>query len=117
MKENPYSTVGIRQEESSSTNAGNPDALSLSDQETLRFGQDTEYRRWLVKWMMWVVNLWLFGVFIVTALSEALLHIDATVLCVLLATTTFNVLGLSKIILNGLFGQGGKEFRGYHVKK
>lgn len=106
---NPYSTVVVKSEEEGIPSAENPDVLPLSEQEILRFGQDTEHRRWLVKWMMWVVSIWLALVIIITALSNIILHIDVNVMCVLLATTTINVLGLSKIILNGLFGEQNRR--------
>lgn len=83
----------------------NVDALSLDAQEVLRFAQDTKHRRRLVCWMMWVVSLWLIAVlFIVISNQKMDLQIDNKVLITLLATTTVNILGLSRIVLNGLFG-------------
>lgn len=99
-----YKDYNIESDKGEASNAENPDLLGLAYQESFRFGQDTEHRRWLVEWMMLVVSIWLAVVLLITALSENTLHIDTKVLCVLLATTTINVLGLSKIILNGLFG-------------
>jgi len=83
------------------TSSKNPDILSLEEQQALRFRQDTKHRNTLVWWMMSVVSMWLLAVLLITAF----ISVDAKVLCILLATTTINILGLSKIILNGLFGE------------
>lgn len=107
MKKSPYSSIAVRSGEEGIPSEDNPDVLSLPDQEVRRFGQDAEHRRWLVEGMMWVVGIWLGLVLLITAFSEILLHITPWVMCTLLATTTINVLGLSKIILNGLFKTGG----------
>lgn len=84
---------------------GNSDELSLENQEALRFKQDTKHRQQLVCWMMCIVSIWLFTVLLITAFNIPwCLGIDKQVLITLLATTTVNVLGLSRIVLNGLFG-------------
>ena len=83
----------------------NADALSLEAQEVRRFEQDTRHRHTLVRWMMWVVSIWLAAVLMITVFNKVLhLGIDTSVLITLLATTTLNVLGLSRIVLGGLFG-------------
>lgn len=83
----------------------NADALSLEAQEVHRFEQDTRHRHTLVRWMMWVVSIWLAVVLMITVFNKVLhLGIDTSVLITLLATTTLNVLGLSRIVLGGLFG-------------
>lgn len=83
----------------------NADALSLESQEVRRFEQDTRHRHTLVRWMMWVVSIWLAIVLMITVFNRVLwLGIDTPVLITLLATTTLNVLGLSRIVLGGLFG-------------
>lgn len=97
---------------STSKFADNPDAMPLDAQESIRFGQDTRHRGRLVSWMMRVVGAWLVCVIILTAVNKVWhLGISDNVLMTLLATTTINVLGLSKIILNGLFGSRGSEAR------
>lgn len=80
------------------------DRWSMDKQTAERFGQDTKHRKWLVIWMMIVVSIWLVTVLIIIMFNIPLsLKIDDKVLITLLATTTVNVLGLSKIILGGLF--------------
>lgn len=106
-----YSTISVKTEGDETLSVENPDILSLRKQEALRFNQDTKHRRWLVKWMMWVVGVWLTVVLFITVLSGNILHVDVKVMCVLLATTTINVLGLSKIILNGMFRHENSEGR------
>lgn len=96
-----FKDYGISPDKGETSNTLNPDALDMGDQEAYRFRQDTEHRRWLVVWMMWVVGIWLGAVLIITTFA----NVDIKVLCTLLATTTINVLGLSKIILNGLFSK------------
>lgn len=83
----------------------NADELSLEAQEARRFEQDTRHRHTLVVWMMWVVSIWLAVVLIITVFNKiCCFGIDESVLITLLATTTLNVLGLSRIVLGGLFG-------------
>ena len=94
----------------SPTSIDNADELSLKDQEIRRFAQDTTHRKVLVCWMMWVVSLWLGAVLLITIFNGLLnLQIDNNVLITLLATTTINVLGLSRIVLNGLFGSRNRK--------
>lgn len=90
----------------------NIDAMSMGKQETIRFAQDTFHRRILVIWMMWVVSLWIAVVLFVVISNKFLTFgISDNVIMVLLATTTVNVLGLAKIILQGLFGRNRQSFR------
>lgn len=87
------------------TSMENVDVLSLEGQEIHRFAQDTRHRRTLVRWMMCVVSIWLAVVlFIAIGNNTLYFGISDSVLITLLATTTLNVLGLSRIVLNGLFG-------------
>lgn len=88
------------------------DRLNKEAQYVERFLQDTKQRKQLVVWMMVVISVWLFfTLFIVIFNSLLHFNISDTVLTVLLATTTANVLGLPIIILKDLFG------RGYNKKK
>lgn len=89
----------------SPANIENVDALSLDAQEVRRFAQDTKHRRTLVCWMMCVVSVWLGIVLLIVIFNKRMqIGIENEVLITLLATTTVNVLGLSRIVLNGLFG-------------
>ena len=86
------------------------DILPLTKQEAIRFGQDTRHRKWLVVWMIIVVSVWLTVVLLITMFNKPWrLYITEKILITLLATTTINVLGLSKIILNGLFGSKNEK--------
>lgn len=104
-----FSDVAIAESEAREIKADNKatdyDNYSLEEQEAIRFGQDTKHRNWLVIWMMIVVGVWLMAVLLFSTFNNAwCLNISDNVLITLLATTTINVLGLSKIILGGLFG-------------
>lgn len=88
----------------------NADELSMEAQELRRFTQDTRHRKLLVYWMIIVVSVWLTAVLLITIFNSCWgLNIDTKVLITLLATTTINVLGLSKIILSGLFGSSKRH--------
>lgn len=97
------------------TNAGtsdiaDSDSLSMEKQEAKRFGEDTKHRANLVYWMIVAVSVWLVGVLLIVVLNEiCCINASDNVLLMLLGTTTINVLGLSKIILNGLFGNGKRR--------
>lgn len=88
------------------------DRLNKEAQYVERFLQDTKQRKLLVVWMIVVISAWLFfTLFIVMFNSPLHFNVSDSVLTVLLATTTANVLGLPIIILKDLFG------RGYNKKK
>lgn len=74
-----------------------------------RFEKDTRWRCRLSWWVIAVDSLWLAAVLSILALNGGYLHLNDAVLITLLATTTANVLGLSFIVLKGLFSNG----RGY----
>lgn len=106
MGKNKFETIDVfvPKENQGESKAQNFDNLSLSQQEILRFGQDTKHRKILVYWMMGVVSVWLIAVLLFAVFNKVWgLAISENVLITLLATTTLNVLGLSKIILSGLF--------------
>lgn len=85
------------------------DKSDMAEQERLRFQQDTEQRKTLVIWMMVVVSLWLaFTCSVVITELCFYNKLSDTVLCMLLGTTTANVLGLAMIVLRGLFPQSKK---------
>lgn len=82
------------------------DKSSMMEQEKERFKQDTDQRKALVIWMMVVVSMWLIFTCCVVITELCLLKkISDTVFCMLLGTTTVNVLGLAMIVLKGLFPQ------------
>jgi len=87
----------------------NPDLLPITAQESIRFGEDTRHRGKLINWMVVIVSGWLGCVIVVVILNGLCLKIADNVMIALLATTTVNVLGLSKIILNGMFRHGGSR--------
>jgi len=114
MKKENNSFEDIQIAPSAQTNNGNNpidvDILPISKQEAIRFGQDTKHRKLLVIWMIIVVSIWLSVVLLITMFNKLwCLNIAEKTLITLLATTTINVLGLSKIILNGLFDSKTKN--------
>ena len=81
------------------------DSLGLKEQEAKRYIQDTEERKLLSHWVIWVVSLWLSAVLFVVMFNNLLcFNLNNSVLITLLATTTVNILGLAYIVLQGLFG-------------
>lgn len=84
----------------------NVDNESLSTQERERYKQDTRQRKFLANWVVWTNSAWLGLVLVIVFLQGfRLMTLDTTVMNVLLATTTVNVLGLAYIVLEGLFGK------------
>lgn len=72
--------------------------------EVDRYVQDTKERRLLSHWVIGVVSVWLGLVMLVLMLNgKCGITLSDTVLCVLLGTTTLNILGLAYIVLKGLF--------------
>lgn len=67
-----------------------------------RYKVDTLERQWLAKWSAGLVSFWLYTVILILVFNRIILISDK-VLIALLVTTTLNVLGLSFIVLNGLF--------------
>lgn len=91
----------------------NVDSESLERQkkslEAKRYSSDTEDRKWLAIWTAIVVSLWLIGVMRILMLNkECEMGLSDNVLIALLGTTTFNVLGLSFIVLRGHFDSSKK---------
>lgn len=81
------------------------DVDTMEQQEIKRFGRDTKLRGALAIWTMVIISAWLLFVLVLLFFIE----LDSNVAITLLATTTINVLGLPKIILEGLFTQGRKR--------
>jgi len=69
-----------------------------------RLKQDTTERKILSHWVMSVVSIWLLLVIMVVIFNgTCVIKISDAVVCVLLGTTTLNILGLAYIVLKGLF--------------
>jgi hypothetical protein len=82
------------------------DSESLRRQERARYEQDTKQRKFLAYWVVLATSLWLGIVLIIVVLQGCdVLSLASSVMNVLLATTTLNVLGLAYIVLEGLFGE------------
>lgn len=77
--------------------------------EMERFKQNTQDRKWLALWSAWVVSLWLFAVILILLLN-GVLNLSDAVLITLLTTTTFNILGLTFIVLKGHFNSLKRRF-------
>lgn len=81
----------------------------LSELENARFRSDTLWRARLAWWVVGVDSAWLAAVAFVLCGNASLLHLDASVLITLLATTTANVLGLAFIVLKGLYPRDARS--------
>lgn len=112
--ETPFEDVNINQ--LSVGNENSPDDLDI-DTDSLhaqvelknqRYKSDTASREWLSIWTASVVTIWLIGVICVLVYNSEYLHLSDAVLITLLGTTTFNIIGLSLIVLRGLFGNSKK---------
>lgn len=88
----------------------NVDNESLAAQEKERYKQDTGQRKFLAQWVVWTNSIWLGLVLVIVFFQGfSLIKLDNTVVNVLLATTTINVLGLAYIVLEGLFGKSKRR--------
>lgn len=82
------------------------DVVKEAKNRQKRYEQNTEQRLFLAKWVVWTSSIWLVSVIAILILVGAtVLYLSPSVLNVLLATTTANVLGLAYIVLKGLFGK------------
>lgn len=88
----------------------NVDNESLVTQEKERYKQDTRQRKFLAQWVVWATSVWQ-GVVLVIIFFQGfkLIELETSVVNVLLATTTVNVLGLAYIVLEGLFGKSKRR--------
>ena len=82
----------------------NPDEESIEHQRIVRYGNDTEQRKILVYWVIWLTSIYL-GVILIVLMfvGGGLFTFNDGVLVTLLATTTATVLGLPLVVLKGLF--------------
>ena len=84
----------------------NVDNESLATQEKERYRQDTRQRKFLASWVVYATSSWLGLVLVIIFLQGfGLIDLEVSIVNVLLATTTVNVLGLAYIVLEGLFGK------------
>lgn len=84
----------------------NIDNESLATQERERYKQDTRQRKFLAEWVVWATSSWLALVLVIVFFQGfGLIRLSTSIVNVLLATTTINVLGLAYIVLEGLFGK------------
>lgn len=82
------------------------DELSIKQQKSKRYSQNTKYRKYFSLWVMCIVPLWLLAVLVLLVLCGCgVLHLSDATLTTLLATTTVNILGLAYIVLKGMFPQ------------
>ncbi|MDR1459617.1 MAG: hypothetical protein LBI60_05330 [Bacteroidales bacterium] len=83
------------------------DNLDINRQKSLaleRYKQDTDERKLLSHWVIWVVSAWLFFTLLILAFNHPwCLGLSDAVCCMFLGTTTVNILGLAYIVLKGLF--------------
>jgi hypothetical protein len=91
--------------DSSTSGFNDVDLDSLSEQARERYHQDTKQRKFLAYWVVWATSIWLGVVLVIVVLQGCnVLSLATSVMTALLVTTTFNVLGLAYIVLEGLFG-------------
>jgi hypothetical protein len=77
---------------------------SLEEQKRIRYKQDTHYRCIFSWWVIAVVSVWLSAILVIVFLQGAkILNLESSSFAMLLGTTTVNVLGLSYIVLKGMF--------------
>lgn len=81
------------------------DSLSnVDDPRETRYKHDTKNRDWLTKATVRIIICWLTATIAIVLLSGfRCITLSDTVLCMLLGTTTINVLGLAAIVLKGFF--------------
>ena len=81
-----------------------PDLEDMDEQVARRYRQDTEERKTFSKWVRRLIGWYFVLVFVLLILyGVGVLRFPQPVVVTLLGTTTLNVLGLSYIILHGLF--------------
>ena len=103
-----FSGLDLRSENgvhiSPDSNLGDIDDKNLSEQIRERYSQDTQFRKHLARWVMWIIPIWLFIVIaILVFCGIGLFSLGPEILIAQLATTTINVLGLANIVLKGIF--------------
>ncbi len=101
------SLLNILSERNKSLEFRDIDAYGLDLQkvksELDRYKKDTENRDKLTSWVKWVVSIYLIIVCFILCVNSRCLCLSDVVICTLLGTTTFNILGLMYIVLKGYF--------------
>lgn len=83
--------------------------IELKKSIRIRYQEDSRHRRGLICWIKWVISIWLGAILVIISFAGLnIFSLDTTVICVLLGTTTINVLGLAYIVLKGLFEKNTK---------
>jgi len=88
-----FSGLDLRSENgvhiSPDSNLGDIDDKNLSEQIRERYSQDTQFRKHLARWVMWIIPIWLFIVIaILVFCGIGLFSLGPEILIALLATTT-----------------------------
>lgn len=69
-----------------------------------RYKDNSKHRKGLIRWTKLTIMGWLMSIIIILLLQGfSFYNLDTAVLCVLLGTTTLNILGLAYIVLKGMF--------------
>lgn len=69
-----------------------------------RFSDNSDLRKLLSFWTIFVVSTWLLLVMVILIGNTKWFELSDSVLIALLTTTTLNIVGLSYVVLHGLFG-------------
>lgn len=78
--------------------------LAFKTSQKKRYDSDTKDRIWLTQWATTVVTIWLIMVLLILSFNTTCIKLNDSVLITLLGTTTLNLLGLTFIVLKGMFG-------------
>ena len=112
---NIFGNIQIEENENispDSTKGMDIDVLTPEEQYLIRYKQNTKYRKYFAIWVMCLVPAWLLLVLaLLCCCAFELCSLPSSVLSVLLATTTANVLGLAYIVLKGIFAPWGDKRR------
>lgn len=101
-----YSRINVDTNDVRPLNINDVDNSSIKGQEKIRYSQDTKYRKHLTQWVMFIVPIWLAGVFfVICKCASKVWFLSDIALSALLTTTTANILGLAYIVLRGMFPQ------------
>lgn len=85
--------------------ANDPDLKDIDYQTGMRYNQDTQQRKTMMRWVIILISVWLLVVLVYMGLKGAsIFEYETTEVVTLLSTTTANVLVLGYIVLKGLFG-------------
>lgn len=114
LKKQPYKIKSYIIDEDFATLSGddesyNPDRWTSEYQAIVRYRQDTIERKLLSHWVVWIVSVWLgLTALILILMGCGVIAMSDVVVCMLLGTTTANILGLAYIVLKGLFPENSR---------